>query len=207
MTMATTTRFSLLFLLLWMSFVPLLHAQGADTGLLCWDQVFMQREEFDEIRTGVTMAVLLRVVGDCPLEREVLLLQEPERVVATVRKPVKKPVTDQAEITMQKRPKQEPCSSVKMTEWQTTSAEVPELLSLVGELREIRMAPAFEPAITVHAVHYTLWISSLINRSYFHFQGPPFRASSRSGQNLHVLDVWAQNVLRALNAACPLEEF
>jgi len=154
--------------------------------------------------------MLVRVYEDCPVERQVLLeLKKSKEILATVTRPERCSIDAQIDNLRKRYPGKadtELCELLQVKSWTVSSTKIPKLKRLVDELLDIQVPVAFDPDLVVHGVRYSIWISRLHNRSYYEFQGPPFRRSARSG-SLHPLDRWSQELLRTLDIACSLEEF
>ena len=188
----------------------LLIGTGSLGAQPCWDSVFLAREDFENRSAGASFTMVVRVYEDCPVERQVFLERDDSgEILATITQPERQSIDTQLEsLRQQYRGKSdtELCDLLQMKSWTVSSKKKPRLKGLIDTLLDLEVPVAFEPEIVIHGVRYSVWISRLHNRSYYEFQGPPFRRSARSG-TLHPLDRWSQELLGTLGISCELEKF
>lgn len=185
---------------------------SADPGSLdCRGEIFLSRQEFEELAAVEDFVIVLQVLGDCPLERQVILRGRPEwgEVKAEVLQPVGDSIAEQEERLQRQVDSLAPdeaCERIKVSRREVSSSTNASLAELVEDLEHLQVPATFEPVMFIHGVHYQIWTAALVNTSTYKFYGPPYRRSARDTEALHPLDTWTQKLLSVLQASCPVAD-
>lgn len=164
----------------------------------CLQQLF--GNPLDKARQEVRLAVVLRVVDACGVDKQIELIDHGPGPSVTVTVSKGASVRDQIVALRSRHPDKgvaELCGQVEVTSRSLTSPnELAKASEFLRRLDEPRFFAVPQTDFYLHGRVYSLWIQRVLNRSHHEFHGPDEGASEEP------LELWSFDVLRSFDLLC-----